>query len=59
MDAVGLGGPAVVTFTPKAATSHSVTVYAVDRAGNRSERTTHPFYVKETRPEVFSAAYPA
>ncbi|MBG6101252.1 MULTISPECIES: hypothetical protein [Micromonospora] len=59
VDAVGLGGPAVVTFTPKAATSHSVTVYAVDRAGNRSERTTHPFYVKETRPEVFSAAYPA
>ncbi|MGW5561221.1 hypothetical protein ACWER9_28875 [Micromonospora sp. NPDC003944] len=58
VDADGLGGPAVVTFTPKAATYHSLTVHAVDRAGNRSESASHPFYVKETRPEVFSAAYP-
>ncbi|MEU7975847.1 hypothetical protein AB0B48_27810 [Micromonospora sp. NPDC049089] len=58
VDADGLGGPAVVTFTPKAASLHSLTVHAVDRAGNRSERAVHTFHVKETRPEVFSAAYP-
>ncbi|MDG4806765.1 hypothetical protein O7634_08365 [Micromonospora sp. WMMD1120] len=58
VDATGLGGPAVVTVTPKAASHHSLTVYAIDRAGNRSERAVHTFYVRETRPEVFSAAYP-
>ncbi|MBM0277111.1 hypothetical protein [Micromonospora tarensis] len=58
VDATALGGPAVVTITPRAASHHSLTVYAVDRAGNRSERAVHVFYVKETRPEVFSAAYP-
>ncbi|MFU8854513.1 hypothetical protein ACNAW0_26560 [Micromonospora sp. SL1-18] len=58
VDAEGLGGPATVRWTPRAAGHHSVTVYAVDRAGNRSEAAYYEFYVKETRPSIFSSAYP-
>ncbi|MCG5437515.1 IPT/TIG domain-containing protein [Micromonospora foliorum] len=56
--ATGLGGPATVTWTPKGASHHSVSVYAVDRAGNWSDQTFYEFWVRETRPSVFSAAYP-
>ncbi|MDG4761451.1 hypothetical protein [Micromonospora sp. WMMD710] len=56
--AAGLGGPATVGFTPQSSWHHALIVYAIDRAGNRSEQTAHVFYVKETRPSVFSAAYP-
>ncbi|PSK62555.1 hypothetical protein B0E53_05536 [Micromonospora sp. MH33] len=56
--ATSLGGPATVTWTPEAASYHSVTVYAVDRAGNWSEPNVYEFWVRETRPSVFSAAYP-
>ncbi|MEU6074448.1 hypothetical protein [Micromonospora sp. NPDC047074] len=57
VDAEGLGGPATVRWTPRAASHHSLTVHAVDRAGNWSEPAHYVFYVKETRPSVFSAAY--
>lgn len=58
VDAEGLGGAATLRWTPRAAGHHSLTVYAVDRAGNRSEAAHHEFYVRETRPSIFSAAYP-
>ncbi|MFI7574495.1 hypothetical protein [Micromonospora sp. NPDC049497] len=58
VDADGLGGSATIRWTPRAASSHSLVVYAVDRAGNRSQAAYHDFHVKETRPAVFSAAYP-
>ncbi|MEV4660651.1 hypothetical protein AB0J85_01760 [Micromonospora echinofusca] len=57
VDAEGLGGPATVGWSPRAAGHHSLTVRAIDRAGNASEPAYHEFYVKETRPSVFSAAY--
>ncbi len=53
-----LGGPAKVTWTPEAAGYHSVRVYAIDRAGNYSEQGGYSFYVRETRPSIFSSAYP-
>ncbi|GHJ12486.1 hypothetical protein TPA0908_04810 [Micromonospora sp. AKA38] len=56
--ATSLGGPATVTWTPSDAGHQSVVVYAVDRAGNWSERNVYEFWVRETRPSVFSAAYP-
>ena len=56
--AAGLGGPATVTWTPQDASHHSVIVYAIDRAGNWSERNVYEFWVRETRPSVFSSAYP-
>ncbi|WP_406077966.1 hypothetical protein [Micromonospora sp. NBC_00858] len=58
VDAEGLGGPATIRWTPRAAGHHSVTAYAVDRAGNSSEALYQEFHVKETRPSIFSAAYP-
>ncbi|MEU8244103.1 hypothetical protein AB0C07_38110 [Actinoplanes missouriensis] len=58
VDAPALGKPVTVEFTPSASGYHSVAVSAVDRAGNWSERADHQFYVRETRPGVFSAAYP-
>ncbi|MEH0973018.1 hypothetical protein V6U77_18010 [Micromonospora sp. CPCC 205546] len=57
VNAEGLGGPATVRWSPRAAGHHSLTVRAIDRAGNSSEPAYHEFYVKETRPSVFSAAY--
>ncbi|MFI9640506.1 IPT/TIG domain-containing protein [Micromonospora sp. NPDC051925] len=56
--ATSLGGPATVAWTPEGASHHSVTVYALDRAGNWSDRTVYEFWVRETRPSVFSSAYP-
>ncbi|KAB1901497.1 hypothetical protein F8279_27595 [Micromonospora sp. AMSO1212t] len=56
--AEGLGGPATVTWTPQDASQQSVSVYAIDRAGNWSERNVYEFWVRETRPSVFSSAYP-
>nr|WP_258544710.1 hypothetical protein [Micromonospora provocatoris] len=56
--ATSLGGPATVTWTPQDASHHSVIVYALDRAGNWSEPNVYEFWVRETRPSVFSAAYP-
>ncbi|HEX5540784.1 MAG TPA: hypothetical protein VFX60_04375 [Micromonospora sp.] len=58
VDAEGLGGPASIRWTPQAANYHSLTVYATDRAGNLSEPARYEFYVKETRPSIFSSAYP-
>ncbi|MFG2052346.1 hypothetical protein ACGFIW_33555 [Micromonospora sp. NPDC048935] len=58
VDADGLGGPATVEWTPRAAGYHSVSVYAIDRAGNYSEHAYYAYYVKETRPSIFSSAYP-
>ncbi|HEY0530012.1 MAG TPA: IPT/TIG domain-containing protein [Actinoplanes sp.] len=55
---VTAAGPARVTWTPPGAGESSVDVYAVDRAGNTSELTYYEFYVAETRPSVFSSAYP-
>ncbi|WP_334631068.1 hypothetical protein [Micromonospora sp. CPCC 205539] len=58
VDAEGLGGPATLHWTPRVANHHSLSVYAIDRAGNRSELVSHQYYVKETRPSVWSTAYP-
>ncbi|PZG18710.1 hypothetical protein C1I95_13120 [Micromonospora craterilacus] len=58
VDADRLGGTATIGWTPRAASYHSLTVYAVDRAGNRSQASAHEFVVRETRPWIFSAAYP-
>ncbi|MFE9201941.1 hypothetical protein [Micromonospora sp. NPDC007230] len=58
VDASELGGPATVGWTPRAAGYHSLTVYAVDRAGNSSQAVHYEFHVKETRPSIFSSAYP-
>ncbi|MFK3983517.1 hypothetical protein ACI2K4_24425 [Micromonospora sp. NPDC050397] len=58
VEAEGLGGPATVEFTPQAAGNHALRVWALDRAGNFSEPAHYEFYVKETRPSIFSAAYP-
>ncbi|GIE87285.1 hypothetical protein [Actinoplanes regularis] len=52
-----LGGPATITWKPRTAGDTSLTVYAIDRAGNYSERQYYTFSVRETRPSVFSAAY--
>ncbi|MEV0158266.1 fibronectin type III domain-containing protein [Micromonospora sp. NPDC050686] len=52
-----LGGPASVRWTPRAASYHSLTVYAVDRAGNHSPAARHEFHVRETRPSVYSSDY--
>ncbi|GAA2475552.1 hypothetical protein [Winogradskya humida] len=52
-----LGGPVTISWAPRAAGYNSLTVYAIDRAGNYSERQDYTFYVRETRPSVFSAAY--
>ncbi|WP_181444962.1 hypothetical protein [Micromonospora endophytica] len=54
----GLGGSASIRWTPQVAGLHSLVVYAIDRAGNWSERAVHDFVVRETRPSIFSAAYP-
>lgn len=54
-----LGGAATVSFTPQNSGSHSVEVYAVDRAGNyASWSTSYQFTVFESRPHVFSGKYP-
>ena len=58
VQATSLGGPATISWTPKSASYHSVTVYAVDRAGNTSDSRHYEFWVRETRPSIFSAAYP-
>ncbi|WP_203785159.1 hypothetical protein [Paractinoplanes rishiriensis] len=57
-DAPSVGAPVTVTFTPVAANYHGLNVYAVDRAGNRSELAGYDFWVRDTRPTVFSADYP-
>ncbi|MEV0328085.1 hypothetical protein AB0H63_16800 [Micromonospora echinospora] len=58
VDTDALGGPATVQWTPRAADHHALIVYTVDRAGNWSGAAYHEFYVKETRPAIFSSAYP-
>ena len=52
------GGPATVTYTPKDYGFKRLVVYALDRAGNRSESTYHEFYVHPTRPRVWAAQDP-
>ncbi|SNY03797.1 hypothetical protein [Paractinoplanes atraurantiacus] len=52
-----LGAPLTVTWAPKVAGYHSITVYAVDRAGNLSQFAEKAFTVRETRPSIFSADY--
>ncbi|BBH65593.1 hypothetical protein ACTI_22780 [Actinoplanes sp. OR16] len=56
--APSLGGAVTFTITPRAAGYHSMTVVAVDRAGNRSEATGYDFRVLDTRPFITSTAYP-
>jgi hypothetical protein len=51
------GGRATINWSPRTAGPTSVTVYAIDRAGNYSDQQYYSFYVRETRPYVFSAAY--
>ncbi|XVV12559.1 hypothetical protein ACQP2X_48570 [Actinoplanes sp. CA-131856] len=53
-----LGAPLTVTWAPKVASFHEITVYAVDRAGNLSQFADRTFWVRETRPSIFSADYP-
>lgn len=53
-----VGDEATVDWTPATAGHHSVTVAAIDRAGNWSEEAVHVFYVRETRPAIWSADYP-
>ncbi|GAA0479210.1 hypothetical protein Ade02nite_39980 [Paractinoplanes deccanensis] len=53
-----LGGPVTLTWAPKTAGGHDLTVYAIDRAGNASEPFSESFDVRDTRPVVFSADYP-
>ena len=53
-----VGDEASVGWTPTTAGHHSVTVAAIDRAGNWSEEAVHVFYVRETRPAIWSADYP-
>jgi hypothetical protein len=55
--AAQLGGPATISWKPRTAGSASLTVRAIDRAGNSSEPQYYSFTVRETRPSVFSAAY--
>lgn len=52
-----LGAPVTISWAPRAASYNSLTVHAIDRAGNYSEQQHYVFYVRETRPSVFSAAY--
>ncbi|GLY22861.1 hypothetical protein [Micromonospora sp. NBRC 101691] len=58
VDADELGGPATLQWSPRTAGHHTLIVQAVDRAGNWSEATRYEFYVRETRPAIFSSAYP-
>ncbi|MEH1168918.1 hypothetical protein V6V47_26375 [Micromonospora sp. CPCC 205539] len=59
VDAQGLGGAATVPYTPRAAGAHYLSVYAIDRAGNYSPwAVNYEFHVSETRPSIWSAAYP-
>jgi hypothetical protein len=53
------GGSAAVDHTPTDSGYQSVSVRAVDPAGNRSYETDYSFTVRETRPFVFSSTYPA
>ncbi|MET8045569.1 hypothetical protein ABZU25_32465 [Micromonospora sp. NPDC005215] len=53
-----LGGPATVEWAPQTAGHHSVSVYAIDRAGNYSDVAYYEYIVRETRPSIFSSAYP-
>jgi hypothetical protein len=57
VQAAGLGGPASITWTPTQTSYNSLTVYAIDRAGNYSDRRDYDFAVRETRPSVFSPVY--
>jgi hypothetical protein len=52
-----LGGSVKVDWTPQTAGDASVSVYAIDRAGNYSDPQYYAFYVRETRPSVFSPDY--
>ncbi|MFE0591329.1 hypothetical protein [Micromonospora echinospora] len=58
VDADELGGPATLQWSPRTAGPHTLIVHAVDRAGNWSEAVRYEFYVRETRPGIYSAAYP-
>ncbi|MBU2663439.1 IPT/TIG domain-containing protein [Actinoplanes bogorensis] len=51
------GGPVTVSWKPRTSGPTGLTVYAIDRAGNYSDRQHYDFTVRETRPSVFSAAY--
>ncbi|WP_127498981.1 hypothetical protein [Actinoplanes solisilvae] len=57
IEAPEVGAPTTISWAPRAASYNSLTVYAIDRAGNYSDRRDHTFYVRETRPSVFSSAY--
>ena len=57
VQAEGHGGPATLHWTPQQTGFHSLTVRAVDRAGNRSEPTVHEFHVRATKPKISSKDY--
>ncbi|GAA0562631.1 hypothetical protein GCM10010172_52330 [Paractinoplanes ferrugineus] len=57
VQAGAVGGPATISWKPRTAGSTSLSVRAIDRAGNYSEQQYYAFNVRETRPSVFSAAY--
>jgi hypothetical protein len=52
------GGPAEFRWTSKVAGGHALSVRSVDRAGNLSAEVQYDFHVAETRPVVWSRAYP-
>ncbi|MFD3719985.1 FG-GAP-like repeat-containing protein, partial [Streptomyces sp. NPDC058674] len=46
VNAASLGGPGQIKYTPTAAGPHSLYVWSLDAAGNRSDATAYHFYAK-------------
>ncbi|MEV8537209.1 FG-GAP-like repeat-containing protein [Streptomyces sp. NPDC051211] len=46
VNATSTGGPAQIKYTPAAAGPHSIFVWSLDAAGNRSDTTLYNFYAK-------------
>jgi hypothetical protein len=54
----GPDGKATVSWTPTAAGHHYLYVVSTDKTGMRSQTGGYTFYVRENRPDVWSAVYP-
>lgn len=52
------GGPVTVTWAPTDSGWTYIYAYAIDRAGNRSQSLSTGFYVRESRPDIWSVQYP-
>ena len=52
------GAPLTIKYTPMFVNGYALGVYAVDRAGNRSEMAGYDFWVRDTRVTTYSTAYP-